>query len=655
MQLRLILLSFFFVILISCENKPLPPSLWKIGNSKKKFQKVFDHYSKTEDSLKQRAADFLIRNMDDHFYYLPENVDEFDIFFRNIPTQLAIDYPGNTKLYQELKRELLNNAISEGLSNGSLKKPQYVKRADMKTIKPEFLIENIEYAFKAWDFPWAQNYSFEEFCRYILPYRYANEAPGPWRKVIYERYKWVVDSIENPNNPMEVASFLNKQFNHVLAISENLTKNGFKLKISNQLDANVYGDCYDQAGLGVCVLRSLGIPSLPVNIPKWGDKNWGHEYTAMLDAEKSWHYFNFGETGPEVHLNVNPPKMFFKRFDKMERYSPVLEDVSDKLMKVVDLEIKVDVKGDVEIYLCVFGSLSWFPLYKGENRDSTFFCKNVGVDRRMYLAAIKSKGNLKPVSNVFSTDKLGNLTYYKPNQSKLFTAIVSRKYPEDRDTLRLKSLIGGQFSISDRNDFADKKHLYRIERILNYADNTLKCSEREGKFFRYDFPLSFNSNFSGPAEISFYTMQNTQLKKIEGKYFGSPQLSEEHIKLMTDNDLLTYVEVWDCEKNLEIETGKHILRKNNQPLWLGLEADSATKVTHVGVCPRNDKNGVYPGMRYELLYWDDEWKSLGKQVAISDSIRYEEIPRNSVLWLRNLDEGKEERIFTMKDSKQVWW
>jgi hypothetical protein len=75
----------------------------------------------------------------------------------------------------------------------------------------------------------------------------------------------------------------------------------------------------------------------------------------------------------------------------------------------------------------------------------------------------------------------------------------------------------------------------------------------------------------------------------------------------------------------------------------------------VGICPRNDKNGIYPGMRYELFIWDDEWISQGVKVATDDKIGFDNVPANAVMWLRNHDEGKEERIFTMKEGRQVWW
>ena len=60
-------------------------------------------------------------------------------------------------------------------------------------------------------------------------------------------------------------------------------------------------------------------------------------------------------------------------------------------------------------------------------------------------------------------------------------------------------------------------------------------------------------------------------------------------------------------------------------------------------------------MNYELFYWDDAWISLGNKKATDNSISFEDVPANAILWLRNLDEGIEERIFTMMEDKQLWW
>jgi len=644
-------------LLISCNYKPVHPSLWTIGKNKKEFRKVLDYYSNPEDSLKLRAAEFLIQNMENHFYYQTDSKAKIDSFFRNINVGLNIDSFQNKDLYWWLRDEVMNITVASGLRDGSLAKPRYLRRPDINNIKAEFLIENIEYAFKAWEFPWARDYSFENFCKYILPYRYGNEEPVAWRKLLYEEYVWIKDSIKNSNDPLEAASYLNKQFNYVMSMADMTYRNGIKLNVFNQKDALVYGICNESAGFGVCVLRALGIPSTVVVIPRWSNRPGGHELTGMLDDENNWHYFEFGEDGPEVDRDLRPPKIFLKQFHKMNRFIPVLEDASERLMKVVDLEVKVNAKKDDEIYLCVFGNLKWYPLIEGENLLSKAVFRNVGKAPYLYMAAVKSRDGLKPVSNLFSTDSVGSISYYNPGLEKTESAVFNRKFPylKDANIHRLKSLIGGKFVVSNDKSFSNQKVVYEIEKMLKYDHNIIKISEQTGKYFRYDFPHEIDSAFDGPAEVSFYTTVNGNREKIEGEYFGSPQLSEEHIRLITDNDVLSYVEVWDCNNIPDLETGKFVLRKNGVTVWLGLKTETAKILTHVGICPRNDKNGIYPGMNYELFYWDDEWISLGKKVATGESIQFDGIPNNAVLWLRNLDEGKEERPFTLSEGKLIWW
>jgi hypothetical protein len=117
----------------SCDYKPVHPSLWTIGNNKKEFKKVLDYYSKPEDSLKLRAAEFLIENMDNHFYYQSKNEDENDKFFQNIMKQISLPGLSKTDLYAALRRVTIDNVISKALNDGRLAKPEYRKRSDIKT------------------------------------------------------------------------------------------------------------------------------------------------------------------------------------------------------------------------------------------------------------------------------------------------------------------------------------------------------------------------------------------------------------------------------------------------------------------------------------------------------------------------------------------
>ena len=58
---------------------------------------------------------------------------------------------------------------------------------------------------------------------------------------------------------------------------------------------------------------------------------------------------------------------------------------------------------------------------------------------------------------------------------------------------------------------------------------------------------------------------------------------------------------------------------------------------------------------YELFYWNNKWISLGTQKAEDFNIKFDNVPKNALLWLRNLTKGHEERPFTYENGKQVWW
>ena len=90
--------------------------------------------------------------------------------------------------------------------------------------------------------------------------------------------------------------------------------------------------------------------------------------------------------------------------------------------------------------------------------------------------------------------------------------------------------------------------------------------------------------------------------------------------------------------------------------WVGLELQQPTRIGRIRYIPRNDGNCIEVGDEYELLYWSGyNWKSQGKKIAQSDTLTYEEVPSGGLYLLRNHTKGKEERIFTYEQGRQVWW
>jgi hypothetical protein len=67
---------------------------------------------------------------------------------------------------------------------------------DIQVITADYLIENIDDAFRAWEYPWAQHLSFDDFCENVLPYRGQNEPLSSYRKGFMEQFSWLPDSLE---------------------------------------------------------------------------------------------------------------------------------------------------------------------------------------------------------------------------------------------------------------------------------------------------------------------------------------------------------------------------------------------------------------------------------------------------------------------------
>ena len=55
---------------------------------------------------------------------------------------------------------------------------------DIDTLTEAFLKENIDLAFDSWQKPWAKDVSFQDFCKYVLPYRNLDEELSDWRNAM---------------------------------------------------------------------------------------------------------------------------------------------------------------------------------------------------------------------------------------------------------------------------------------------------------------------------------------------------------------------------------------------------------------------------------------------------------------------------------------
>jgi hypothetical protein len=141
------------------------------------LEKVLQHYSKDpKDSLKLKAAEFLIENMKYHYTFEHK---ELRSYYNEI---IKINNDTCNALACRQKIDSLKTVFS--INEGELE-----IKYDIRTINAEYLIQNIEQAMESWcKFPWLKHLSFNEFCEYILPYRIGNENLELWRSKLAGKY-----------------------------------------------------------------------------------------------------------------------------------------------------------------------------------------------------------------------------------------------------------------------------------------------------------------------------------------------------------------------------------------------------------------------------------------------------------------------------------
>ena len=156
--------------LAGCQDAPLEPALEQAGDNRKELEAVLEHYA--DEPLKEQAARFLIEHMDAQYAFGGEAVEQYgncmDSLFRHC---------NGDRVFWIMKYDTLLQRIGTELSLC-----QQQKLPDTQTLTAGFLTEQIDSAFTLWQQNWTRQYSFDTFCRYVLPYRVGHERTGNWRR-----------------------------------------------------------------------------------------------------------------------------------------------------------------------------------------------------------------------------------------------------------------------------------------------------------------------------------------------------------------------------------------------------------------------------------------------------------------------------------------
>lgn len=648
MKFKIFAQFLVLILFFSCtKNSELETALQFAGDNRAELEKVLSHYSKNPaDSLKLRAAEFLISNMVYHHTYEHEKLEAY---YKEV---IAVNDSETRAYLCRAKFDSLGRLYA--MPHNELK-----IKYDILNIKADYLIDNIDLSMNDWhNNPWTQHLTFADFCEYVLPYRIWNEHYEDWRKKMRQR---CLISIEWMNN---IDDIYNSTYWAARFLNDTLVKNGQHfysyIKASNLsnpcsvLENIKLGPCDDYVQLTVFAMRSCGIPITIDFTPQWPNRSMGHSWNVLFD-----------ESGKEIPLaggeSTNgfpnkPGDIMAKVFRRTYTYqnnslfhinhsekipdlfnTPYIKDVTANYFSTVDVGIELNVKTKNKFaYLAVFNNAQWIPIQWGKINNGNKVEFNAMGKNCVYLPIVYEMGVVKPAAKPFYINNKAQVVRIS-HKKNMQTITLRRKYPIKR-TLYISSrnILGTTILASNSSTFNDSVVQGIIKDDPKFDWDTLQTNcKKKFRYWRIKSSLKNNSNI---AELQFiYCNQNiTDTSRISSNLLVT---SRNKANNLFDNNKLSFVEL-----------------RRNMNEWISIDFGKPVAVDYFRFLPRNDDNAITPGDSYELMMWGETgWKSLIKCIAKADKLQFKNVPSGGLYLLRNHTKGKEERIFTYENGKQVWW
>lgn len=634
----------FLLTVISCtKTSPLEQVLVEAGNNRGELEEVLKHFSQQKsDSLKYKAAKYLIENMRFHYSIVTED----NKYYNRIK---SLTHMASVEILDSIRNEL------DLLTDNNIK--NLIIKKDIEHIKSSYLISHIDKAFLTRKYPWNKNLNFSKFCEYVLPYRIKDEPIENWMAIYTDYSKHIADSIYEKSYSYK--DFIINLYNFFNKNTLYINTHTFKIRnFPSHLIGIRYGSCEDITMLGVFIFRSLGIPVYYDFTPQWANRSLGHDWNGIEINNTYYPFILQAEEEFGTHLKNKP----FEKFGKIYRnkYSiqknslfmqfrekcyqknskfletPYIEDVThiDKNSYTVNLKLKLKANSPIA-FIAVFNNQEWVPIDWSKVKNNTVTAKKVQAGC-CYLIVEYHNDTHSPLANPFIITNKGNLLQIAPNKDSLQSLILTRKYPPFAMQRYAERSIGGEFHGSNHKQFKDYEVLHTVKHsLIDMKWHTVPIvPSKRYKYFRY---YSAKGGYNNIAELRFISNKDIPIHgKIigEGEYDSKAGLKENAY----DGDPLTFFGAETPDNS-----------------WVGIASKQKQYINQISYLFRNDDNNIRKGDIYELFYWNDRWISLGKQQGHCDSLYYANCPKNALFLLRNHTRGKEERIFTYENEKQVWW
>lgn len=622
-------------------------ALDQAGANRAELETVLEHYRTVDaDSEKYAAARFLIENMPGHYSYKSNLINEYyDIASDIFSSDLTPKEQRDTLL-------VLSDNRFYGLGNDVIQ--------DVRIVTSDFLIDNIDKAFDVWrNNRWASHLTFDEFCEWLLPYKCVElQSMDAWRDTMSTKFSYDISHMDYDDecydSPFRAVNVVRGELIRKIKPVGMYNRSGYPMLSAATMSRMTYGTCADYVNLGVLTFRSMGIPVIIDETPTWGRYRAGHTWYTLLNEH--------GEEMPsEWDISSCPGSPFFpyQRIPKVYRRTYAINrervpyhnnsaykypfslfsiDVTDRYFNTTDVDVRL--RDDIELaedyaYIATFNghNSDWTIVDYGTVKKGMATFKKMGRNILYMVLGYAGGEELVPLAWPFIIHKDGSIEKIRHDYNGKRESIdVRRKYYASENVVAMrKRILDGAIEAADRPNFSDAVVMLRID-STSIPD---KMAVEDGKPHRYWRYMSPDGSYGSIAELGFFGCDSLP---IAGKPIGSTA-DTSAITRAFDGDWLTNFETGQPDGN-----------------WVGMDFGHPVTVDSVRVVPRGDDNDIHPGDEYMLCYWDGYfWITHSKCTATDNVLHFDDVPAGSLLWIRNLTRGWDERVFRMVDGKPEWW
>lgn len=370
------------------------------------FPEVIEHYAeKKADSLKLRAARYLLKNLPYHYGVANRLVDSAG---RHVTHLDAWAYDSDVAF-----RKMLDSMKYKFVRGEPL--------PDVQALTADYLIENIDLAFEAWKKPWARHLSFDEFCEYILPYRSQNEPLTSWRKYFYDHYMPLLeDSVKNTSSTLEVTKYMVRLLQQKVTYSTMLSYEDYPDPF--EVERMRFCHCNTIAHYGLLAMRAVGIPVGMITM-NWRFGNNSHTTNILWPNDTAaWYKFaiydEFQQMGmPKDSMASyktwrytfapNPMIMDIRSHSQEELPSFLFGNVLREdftaihcVTRDLTLEVPPGWEACHSLYLCRFVDWDWKPVVWGSVKDGKVTFHDATI-RQMYRLGRYDNGQTTTTGEIF--------------------------------------------------------------------------------------------------------------------------------------------------------------------------------------------------------------------------------------------------------------